>query len=66
MEMLRERGISYIVAGERTIKEDGFPEFTEWSDKSGVEIIATEEFAVMARLGSETWHLLKIRDVSDD
>jgi hypothetical protein len=57
---LRDRGIEYIAAGPRTMRENGFPKLTDWCVANRATIIAEAQVRLMVRYGVETWYLLKL------
>lgn len=65
-DSIRERGIEYIVAGERRMEIGPFPTLEEFCREFGAEIIGSDDFAVMARIGIEPWHVLKISAAHDE
>lgn len=64
-ESIRNRGIEYIVAGQRSMEENNFPDIKVWCELNHADIIATEFFPVMVRKGSEPWFLLKLSELPD-
>jgi hypothetical protein len=57
---LRERGIQYVAAGPRTMRESGFADLHEWCRIHGATVVTEAKVQLMVRYGVETWYLLKI------
>lgn len=59
-QSIDDRDIGYIVAGERSMWESGFPNVEEWCSLNNATIVAKVQFTVMVRKGLDSWYLLKI------
>jgi len=57
---IRDRGITYIVAGKRTMREADFPELEEWCNRNDATVIASADFYLMVSKGVEQWYVLKV------
>jgi hypothetical protein len=42
------------------MRENGFPSLEEWCEKFGAEVVASADFAVLVRYGSERWYVLRV------
>lgn len=59
-QSIRDRGIRYVVAGDRTMREASFPELEEWCAQNDAAVIARADFHLMVSKGLERWHILKV------
>ncbi len=57
---IRDRGIGYVLAGERTMREANFPELEEWCARNDATVAASADFYLMVSKGMERWHVLKV------
>jgi len=60
LDSIRASGIEYVVAGKRTMSENGFPPFEEWQSQTGATIVGEVQITVLVRYGQESWYVLRI------